>query len=160
MMHHRSILAAAAALLLLAAGADQAIAVTPEVGQPAPGFTGTTAAGDTLSLDQYRGKTVILEWTNHDCPYVRKHYGANLAVINIGGVFTTGPSEAAYVITDLVKPNAVIASHANEQATDGGKVIAGTRTDAFMKKVEIPVHVPLSGRTMSFDGLARCVSGC
>jgi peroxiredoxin len=76
MMHHRSILAAAAALLSLAFGADEAAAAKPEVGAPAPAFTGTTATGDALSLDQYRGKTVILEWTNHECPYVRKHYGA------------------------------------------------------------------------------------
>ncbi|HKC42549.1 MAG TPA: MBL fold metallo-hydrolase [Burkholderiales bacterium] len=91
---------------------------------------------------------------------VRRHYRANLAVINIGGVFTTGPAEAAFVITDLVKPNAVIASHANEPATEGGKVRAGTRTETFIKQVAIPAHVPLSGRTMAFDGSGRCVSGC
>jgi L-ascorbate metabolism protein UlaG (beta-lactamase superfamily) len=91
---------------------------------------------------------------------VRRHYRANLAVINIGGVFTTGPAEAAFVITDLVKPNAVIASHANEPATEGGKVRAGTRTETFIKRVTIPTHVPLSGRTMAFDGSGRCVSGC
>jgi L-ascorbate metabolism protein UlaG (beta-lactamase superfamily) len=91
---------------------------------------------------------------------VRRHYRANLAVINIGGVFTTGPAEAAFVITDLVKPNAVIASHANEPATQGGKVRPGTRTEQFMKRVTIPAHVPLSGKTMSFDGNGRCVAGC
>jgi peroxiredoxin len=77
MMHHRSILAAAAALLSLAFGAQEATAAKPEVGAPAPAFTGTTAKGDRLSLAQYRGRTVILEWTNHECPYVRKHYGAD-----------------------------------------------------------------------------------
>lgn len=91
---------------------------------------------------------------------VRRHYRANLAVINIGGVFTTGPAEAAFVITDLVKPNAVIASHANEPATEGGKVRAGTRTETFIKQVAIPTHIPLSGKTMAFDGSGRCVSGC
>jgi L-ascorbate metabolism protein UlaG (beta-lactamase superfamily) len=91
---------------------------------------------------------------------VRGHYRANLAVINIGGVFTTGPMEASFVITDLVKPNAVIPSHANEGATQGGKLIAGSRTETFSKVVRVPVHVPLSGRTMSFEGNGRCVSGC
>jgi L-ascorbate metabolism protein UlaG (beta-lactamase superfamily) len=91
---------------------------------------------------------------------VRGHYRANLAVINIGDVFTTGPKEAAYVINDLVRPNAAIASHANEGATEGGKVRPNTRTETFMKAVRIPVHVPLSGRTMSFDGSGRCVAGC
>ncbi len=45
---------------------------------------------------------------------VRDYYGATLVVMNIGDGFTTGPSEAAYVINDLVKPASVIASHANE----------------------------------------------
>jgi L-ascorbate metabolism protein UlaG (beta-lactamase superfamily) len=91
---------------------------------------------------------------------VRRHYKANLAVINIGDVFTTGPTEAAYVINDMVKPNAAIASHANEVATNGGKVLPGTRTEAFMKATNVPTHVPLSGKTMAFDGGGRCVSGC
>lgn len=91
---------------------------------------------------------------------VRRHYKANLAVINIGDVFTTGPAEAAYVIDELVKPSSVIASHANEVATKGGQVIAGTRTDTFMKAVKVPAHVPLSGKTMSFDGSGKCVAGC
>lgn len=91
---------------------------------------------------------------------VRRYYKAKLAVINIGGVFTTGPAEAAYVITDLVKPNSVIASHANEVATKGGKLLPNTRTATFIKRVGIPAHVPLSGKTMEFDGEGMCVSGC
>jgi L-ascorbate metabolism protein UlaG (beta-lactamase superfamily) len=91
---------------------------------------------------------------------VRRYYKANMAVINIGDVFTTGPSEAAYVINDLVKPNSVIASHANEVATKGGALIAGTKTDQFRKLANVPVYVPLSGRTMSFDGSGKCVGGC
>jgi L-ascorbate metabolism protein UlaG (beta-lactamase superfamily) len=91
---------------------------------------------------------------------VRGHYKAKLAVLNIGDVFTTGPTEAAYVVNALVKPNSVIASHANEQATEGGKVIEGTRTASFMTYAEMPVHLPLSGRTMSFDAEGLCVAGC
>ena len=91
---------------------------------------------------------------------VRRYYKANLAVINIGDVFSTGPTEAAYVIDELVRPNAAIASHANEVATQGGKVLPGTRTEAFMKAAKVPAYVPLSGRTMAFDGGGKCVSGC
>ena len=91
---------------------------------------------------------------------VRGHYKARLAVMNIGDTFTTGPREAAYVINDLVKPASVIASHANEVATKDGKVVAGSRTEAFIKAVGVPVHLPLSGRTMSFDGSGRCGAGC
>jgi len=91
---------------------------------------------------------------------VRKHYKANLAVINIGDVFTTGPKEAAYVINEMVKPASVIPSHANQVSTKGGKVIAGTKTDAFSKAVKVPVHLPLSGKTMEFDGSGKCAAGC
>lgn len=91
---------------------------------------------------------------------VRGHYNAKLAVMNIGDTFTTGPAEAAYVINSLVKPNAVIASHANEPATEGGKVLAGTRTEKFIKMSNVPVHVPLSGNTMEFDAGGKCVNGC
>ncbi len=91
---------------------------------------------------------------------VRKYYKAGLTVLNIGGVFTTGPQEAAFVINELVKPRSVIASHANEQATQDGKLRAGTKTEAFRKAVSVPVHLPLSGRTMEFDASGVCVAGC
>lgn len=91
---------------------------------------------------------------------VRRFYKANLAVINIGGTFTTGPTEAAYVINEMVQPKAVIASHANEPATEDGKLLPGTRTETFKTAVNVPVHIPLSGKTMGFDGNGTCVSGC
>ena len=46
----------------------------PFVNQPAPLFSGAAADGTTLNLADLRGKTVILEWTNHECPFVKKHY--------------------------------------------------------------------------------------
>ncbi|MGD9408039.1 MAG: redoxin domain-containing protein, partial [Gammaproteobacteria bacterium] len=46
----------------------------PVIGQPAPEFTATDTKGVSHSLSDFRGKTVVLEWTNHDCPYVKKHY--------------------------------------------------------------------------------------
>lgn len=92
---------------------------------------------------------------------VRGHYKANMAVMNIGGFpFTTGPTEATYVVNELVRPNSVIASHANEPATVGGKLVPTSKTAAFAKAAKMPVHVPLSGRTMEFDGSGHCVSGC
>ncbi len=44
------------------------------VGQPAPAFTATDLNGKTVSLADFKGKTVVLEWVNPGCPYVRKHY--------------------------------------------------------------------------------------
>ncbi len=91
---------------------------------------------------------------------VRQHYAAKLAVMNIGDTYTNGPTEAAFVVNELIKPHAVIASHANEIATKGGKVIPGTRADTFIRASKVPVHLPLSGRTMEFNRDGQCVDGC
>jgi peroxiredoxin len=48
----------------------------PVIGQPAPDFSVTDASGKTQSLSAYKGKIVVLEWNNPECPFVRKHYGA------------------------------------------------------------------------------------
>jgi L-ascorbate metabolism protein UlaG (beta-lactamase superfamily) len=91
---------------------------------------------------------------------VRDHYGAELVVINIGDTFTTGPEEAAWVVNKLIKPTSVIASHANQPSTSGGKIIEGTRLASFAKLSKAKVHVPLSGRTMSFNAKGKCTGGC
>jgi len=65
----RTLLAATAVAAL--AGSAAAL---PQLGQPAPAFTATDAAGKQVSLSQFAGKTVVLEWTNSGCPYVGKHY--------------------------------------------------------------------------------------
>lgn len=49
-------------------------AYAARVGSPAPAFTGTDTHGQTHSLSDYRGKFVVLEWTNRDCPYTKKQY--------------------------------------------------------------------------------------
>ena len=46
----------------------------PTVGQAAPDFEVLDTQGNSVSLSSLSGKTVVMEWTNHDCPYVRKHY--------------------------------------------------------------------------------------
>lgn len=46
----------------------------PAAGQPAPAFTLVDAEGTQRSLADFRGRTVVLEWTNEGCPYVKKHY--------------------------------------------------------------------------------------
>ncbi|MEQ8228205.1 MAG: MBL fold metallo-hydrolase [Rhodospirillales bacterium] len=102
------------------------------------GDTGVTAEQKTVVGDQYKAKLVVM---------------------NIGDTYTTGPMEAAYVINDLIKPASVIASHANEVGTEGGKVV-GKKTMTFQKASDVPVHIPLSGKTLSFDGGGTCTAGC
>ena len=59
------------ALLLAANGA---FAAAPPVGSEAPEFSLPGADGKTHTLADYKGKYVVLEWTNPECPFVRKHY--------------------------------------------------------------------------------------
>ncbi|MCZ8113091.1 MAG: thioredoxin family protein [Betaproteobacteria bacterium] len=72
-MHAYTRRAAAAAVLALAAGAAFASAT---VGQPAPAFTAVDTAGKPVSLADFKGRHVVLEWVNPGCPYVVKHYGS------------------------------------------------------------------------------------
>ena len=49
---------------------------SPPVGSAAPDFSLTDAKGKAHSLSQYKGKYVVLEWFNPECPFVKKHYGS------------------------------------------------------------------------------------
>jgi hypothetical protein len=71
-MTTRRILLAAVAAFALAAPAVAA----PVVGQPAPAFQAVDMNGKARSLADFKGKTVVLEWTNNGCPYVQKHYNS------------------------------------------------------------------------------------
>lgn len=53
-------------------GGDAEAAI--ETGAQAPAFSVQDANGATRTLGEFAGQTVVLEWTNHGCPYVRKHY--------------------------------------------------------------------------------------
>ncbi len=66
-----AMLAVACSLAWAPARAD----VSP--GRPAPDFALRDTSGNTVSLASQRGKVVVLEWVNHGCPFVRKHYGSN-----------------------------------------------------------------------------------
>jgi L-ascorbate metabolism protein UlaG (beta-lactamase superfamily) len=121
---------------------------------PPTGYVLTFSNGLAVYLSGDTGITAEQETV------VQQHYGAEVVVMNIGDTFTTGPREAAFVINELVRPSSVIASHANEVATQGGKVVAGTKTETFINATNVPVHLPLSGRTMEFDANGICVSGC
>ena len=79
-LSRRSFLTRTAAGVVLAGTASALLPARPvwaavaKVGEPAPAFTVNATNGSPVSLAAYKGKVVVLEWTNHDCPYVRKHY--------------------------------------------------------------------------------------
>lgn len=72
-----AVIALAAALIGSGIGSGQ-VARASEVGpgKPAPDFVGKDTQGRDVTLSSFKGKTVVLEWTNEGCPYVRKHYGS------------------------------------------------------------------------------------
>jgi peroxiredoxin len=64
------------ALLALASSSALFAADSPAVGTAAPAFSLTDSKGKTQSVSQYKGKYVVLEWFNPECPFVKKHYGS------------------------------------------------------------------------------------
>ena len=93
----KRILAAVAASL----AALSLAAASPMVGKPAPLFTAIDSNGKSHALADFKGKTVVLEWTNDGCPYVRKHYGSGnmqklqQEVTAAGGVWPGSAADAA-----------------------------------------------------------------
>lgn len=114
---NRIALSAALAVLFAAPNAQ---ASTAKVGEPAPAFTLTDSNGVTHSLADFAGKTVVLEWTNHECPFVVKHYGAKnmqaqqRSATEAGAIWLTlnssAPGKQGNV--DAAKANALRAEHA------------------------------------------------
>jgi len=64
------------AIITLLGVSAASLADGPAPGKPAPDFTGMLTSGKRITLSDLRGKPVMLEWTNHECPYVRKHYSS------------------------------------------------------------------------------------
>lgn len=73
-MLRRQFTKASLALCLAASLASPLALAEAALQQPAPNFSGQGADGKTITLQSLRGRTVVLEWTNHDCPFVKKHY--------------------------------------------------------------------------------------
>jgi len=70
----RVMLRTAVSAALVAAFAAAPALAAPTIGQPAPDFTALDSKGKQHKLSDFKGKIVVLEWTNHECPYVQKHY--------------------------------------------------------------------------------------
>lgn len=131
----------------------------------------TSLAGDNLAAYVGHANGYVVNFTNGLNVYlsgdtapmgdmktiINGFYRANLAVLNMGD----SGEEAAFAVNELIQPNAVIISHANEAATTGGKVKPDSKTKQFIDLVKgRPVYVPLSGKTMELDGDAKCAAGC
>lgn len=108
---------AASGLGVLVLGRDAEAAV--ETGAAAPAFSISDASGNTRTLGEFAGRTLVLEWTNFGCPYVRKHYDS-------GNMQTLQQEAAAAGVAWLQ----VISSAPGEQGhLDGPGALARVQTD-------------------------------
>jgi len=107
---------ASAAALILAGSAQAEV----KVGAPAPGFQAVDSTGKTRTLDEFKGKTVVLEWHNNGCPYVRKHYGTG----NMQALQKKYTQEGVVWLSVASSPEGaqgyVTAAEANAYAKDAG----------------------------------------
>lgn len=118
------------------------------VGDAAPDFTGTDSHGQSHKLSEYRGKFVVLEWTNHNCPFTRKHYDSGnmqalqkqwtdkgvvwLTVISSapgGDGYMTAAEENSYLSKEHAAPTAVLL---DPQGTIGHEYDAKTTPHMFV----------------------------
>ena len=92
----------------LAVGMTQVHATSATVGQAAPDFTATDALGKTHKLSNFKGKHVVLEWTNPGCPFVVKHYGGNMQALQkeftAKGVVWLSVNSTAASASDYLSP--------------------------------------------------------
>lgn len=117
-----------ASLFILAAEVAMA---SVKVGEPAPNFSLAGADGQTHSLADYKGKTVVLEWTNADCPFVKKHYsGGNMQSL-----------QKTYTGKDVVWLS-IISSAPGKQ----GHVDAAGASKIVKEKSAMPTQVLLDGK--------------
>jgi L-ascorbate metabolism protein UlaG (beta-lactamase superfamily) len=152
------------------------IAIVPATHTNGVGSNLIEAPGIPPGLSGYVGPPsgAILKFTNGLTAYlsgdtgffsdmttiIREFYHPNLAVINMGDIFTLGPDEAAFAARRLIKPRTVIPSHSQEASTTGG-VITGLRMGRLRDELDrsgVRIVVPLSGVTREFDGRGECIN--
>ena len=109
-----SFLKIAAASLAFAFVSSQAIA-DPIINKPAPAFSGKADDGSTINLADLKGKTLVLEWTNHDCPYVIKHYDQSNNIPNL---------QKAAVADDVVWLQVISSAPGKQGNVDGATAIS------------------------------------
>src|SRR5712692_4864944 len=126
----------------------------------APGLTGYQGSETGYIIRFTNGLTVL--WTGDsglisDWATDREFYKPNLAVTHSDGLFTMSVGEAVFAVDHLIRPVTVITEHLNQVSTSSGKVVPGTRLEAFINEEHhANIMVPLSGLPISCDGEGNC----
>lgn len=120
-----------------------------QVGQPAPQFSAVDTAGKTVSLADFKGKYVVLEWTNPECPFVQKHYtsgnmqatqkhAADKGVVWLSVSTSAGGERDTKLATELVNWVTTQKASPTNLLMDGGKLgqSFGARTTPHMYLID------------------------
>ncbi|UTW57384.1 redoxin domain-containing protein [Kordiimonas sp. SCSIO 12603] len=106
--------------LFILASMTSPIMAQPVVGEKAPAFIGLKSNGDTINLEDLKGSYVVLEWTNHECPYVKKHYNSGNMQKTQESLTSQGVHWISVISSAPGKQGHVSASEATEIATKRG----------------------------------------
>jgi hypothetical protein len=136
--------------LLLVCGVSTPAWAKVAVGEPAPDFSLTDSNGKTQTLSQYKGKVVVLEWNNPECPFVGKHYGSGnmqkqqadataagviWLTINSGATGKQGDLDAAGANTYVAKVGGKQTAYLLDPAGTAGRLY-GARTTPHMYVID------------------------
>src|SRR3546814_680559 len=129
------------------------------VGERAPDFEATDTHGNTVRLSDHRGRMVVLEWTNHECPFVRKHYGSgNMQALQRSAaeqgivwftIVSSAEGEQGYVTAD--QANALVAE---TKAAPSAKILdpMGVIGRAYEAKVTPHMYVIDAEGVLAYAG--------
>lgn len=92
----------------------------PEIGKPAPDFTAKDIDGKDFKLSDHKGKIIVLEWSNHECPYVVKHYSSGNMQKTQKTALDQGTEWVTIVSSAPGRQGNVSAEEAKKIATDAG----------------------------------------
>jgi peroxiredoxin len=101
----------------------------PEIGKPAPEITATDTNGNEFKLSDHKGKIVVLEWTNHECPFVIKHYGSGNMQATQKKASELGVEWVSIISSAEGKQGYVTAEEANKIASDAGATLSAKILD-------------------------------
>ena len=111
-------------LFTLNLNAVEVVLQDPQLNEPAPKFSALDSNGKTISLDDFKGQPVILEWTNHECPYVVRHYKEDnmqkvQRIAKAEGyvwlsVISSAPGEQGYITADKANELTISRNAAND----------------------------------------------
>ena len=144
-MLNRRTFSSSTALAVLTVGVQQAQAATAAVGQAAPAFTALDALGKSHKLSDFKGKHVVLEWTNPGCPFVVKHYSGNMqalqAEFTAKGVVWLSINSTATNASDYLPPTKLTAWKTEKKSASTAMLMDESGKIGQLDSAKTPPHM-------------------